>query len=147
MALGLGASSLALGAASCDGAGGGAGDARSEPADLSGTAWVAEDIERRGVLDVLQSTLVFGDDGVHGNAGCNQYRGTSWVDGDRLSMSGFATTRKMCPESVMDQEQRFLRALEGARRWKIERGLLFLYGEDAGGEALLRLSRLESLPE
>jgi len=45
-----------------------------------------------------------------------------------------------CPEAVMDQESRFLAALELVRRWRVEAtGLLHLLDEN--GVTIIRLSR------
>jgi heat shock protein HslJ len=54
-------------------------------------------------------------------------------------MGPLASTRKMCPPAVMDQENRFLRALETVRSARVEHDLLYLQG--ANGQTVLRLSR------
>ena len=42
--------------------------------ELSGTTWLVEDIDGRGVLDMLQSTLHFKDaENVTGHSGCNNF--------------------------------------------------------------------------
>ena len=57
----------------------------------------------------------------------------------QLSMGPLASTRKMCPPAVMDQENRFLRTLETVRSARVEHDLLYL--QDANGQTVLRLSR------
>ncbi len=111
----------------------------AEPAaELSGTTWRADDIDGRGVIDFLQSTITFDADGrVSGRAGCNRYTGTWTLDGARIEMGPFAATRMACPEAVMDQESRFLEALDAVERIENRHGLLYLY---AGEATRLRLS-------
>ncbi len=109
--------------------------------DLTGS-WLAEDIEGRGVIDMLQSTLSFEADGkVTGNAGCNRFFGQAEIAGDKLTFGPFGSTRKSCTPAVNDQEQRFLTALAKAAGYSFDKGLLFI--ADAKGKTLLRLSRME----
>jgi heat shock protein HslJ len=70
---------------------------------LVGPKWVAEDIEGRGVIDILQSRNVFGDDGEpHGTGGCNSFRGRYDRNDDALRIGPLASTRKACPVAIMD---------------------------------------------
>ena len=109
---------------------------------LSGRSWVAEDINGKGVMDMLQTTLEFGEDGkVGGNAGCNRYFGSVKVEGDQIEFGPLGATRKMCPESIMNQEDAFFKAVPEVVRWRIENGLLFLYSD--GDSPILRLSEID----
>jgi heat shock protein HslJ len=109
---------------------------------LVGSTWLAEDIGGKGVMDDLQSRLQFlATDRVAGQAGCNQFDGAATLTGASVSFGPLATTRKMWPPAVMDQERRFIKALESARGARLEDKLLFLL--DADGSPILRLSRLE----
>jgi len=94
---------------------------------LAGTSWHANGINngRNAVVSLVAGTTVtlqFGLDGrVSGSAGCNNYTATYEADGSRIRISGAATTRKMCAgESVMEQEQAFLKALEAATTLRID---------------------------
>ena len=49
-----------------------------------------------------------------------------------------------CPEAVMDQERRFLRALERTRAVRLDDETGLLYFSDSEGRDILRFSRLES---
>lgn len=86
---------------------------------LAGTSWRVTGYNngRQAVVSVLaetQLTLVFAADGrVSGSAGCNNFMGTFTVSGSSLQFGPAATTRMMCPQpGVMEQEQQFLKALE-----------------------------------
>jgi heat shock protein HslJ len=102
----------------------------AERAVLRGTSWLLEDLAGAGVVDRVQATLAFADDGsVSGNASCNQFRGTLRVDGDAISFGPLVTTRKACNEAVMQQEQRYLDALRETTRFEIKGSFLYLYSE------------------
>lgn len=119
------------------------GSKSGEPVELAGTSWIAEDIDGRGVIDYLQSTLRFETgERVAGKAGCNRYFGSVSMDGDAISFGALGATRMACPPAIMDQEDRFLKALANARRFESKNGLLFLFGDEA--VPLLRFSRKES---
>ncbi|HSA62348.1 MAG TPA: META domain-containing protein, partial [Nitrospiraceae bacterium] len=66
---------------------------------------------------------------------CNQFQGRYDVRDSSLRFTGVATTRKFC-EGAMDQEQEFLRVLEGTASHKIVGEALDLY--DVNGKLLAR---------
>jgi len=116
-----------------------AGGGSSRGFDPTGTAWLAEDIGGSQVADGVQSTLAFEEGAaVHGNTGCNSFQGAITLRGAFLSFGPLATTRRACPEVVMDQEQRFLAALEATRLFEKSGRFLLLLGED--GAPLVRLA-------
>ncbi len=111
--------------------------------DLAGTSWLAEDIDGRGVVDRLQSTLRFeNSERVSGMAGCNRFFGSVTIDGGAISFGALGATRMACPAAIMDQENRFLQALANARGFETKEGLLFIFGDKSA--PLLRFSRTES---
>jgi len=85
-------------------------------AELIDTEWVLEEIGGSGVADRVQSTLHFQrGDRVVGWGGCNRYFAGLRSDGDIILISPIGSTRRICPPVVMDQEDRFFKALEKAR--------------------------------
>lgn len=111
--------------------------------DLAASAWLAEEIEGRRVADGVQSTLEFAEPGqVAGLAGCNRYFGPLTLEGDRIALGNLASTRMMCPENQMDQEQRFLRALEQAKRFALGRDAQILEMFAGDGAPVLRFTRV-----
>lgn len=94
---------------------------------------------RKALMSTLRGTtltLSFAGGTVSGSAGCNTFRGTYKVQGDRVAIGRLSTTRKACPdEGLMKQESNFVAALERADTWKIEEGELTLRG--AAGERLV----------
>jgi heat shock protein HslJ len=83
-------------------------------------------------------TASFGADGtLAGSAGCNEYSGSYVVDGMALSIGPLATTRKACDESVMEQETRFLAALQATSGYRFEPHIVVLVLPDgASGVSL-----------
>jgi len=88
---------------------------------LAGTSWHVTGINngRGGVVSLVAGTSVtmnFAPDGkVAGSGGCNNYTSTYTQDGDKLTFTSAAATRRMCIASgVMEQEQAFFNALESA---------------------------------
>lgn len=132
----LGAAALATAAAvGC--AGGGSDQQRSA---LLGSEWLAEDIGGGGVLDRIQSTVMFGpDQAAYGSGGCNRFRGAATISGDTLRFGPLASTMMACPPAVMDQERKFLDALEATRSYRFEGP--FLYFLDAGGAKLVKFTK------
>ena len=81
--------------------------------------------------------ILRGDDQVGGYAGCNQFTGSVTVTGDGLSFGPIASTRRMCADT-MQQEDAFLQALENAHRFAISGEDLAI--EDANGEVTMRFA-------
>jgi heat shock protein HslJ len=108
---------------------------------LAGHIWLAEDIGGRGVIDNAQSRISISAAGeVSGSGGCNILRGAAQIDGRSLAFSTISATRKMCPPAVMDQEAKFLHALDLTREFGVEGSYLKLF--DAGGAELVRFTRM-----
>jgi putative lipoprotein len=109
--------------------------------ELTGSTWVAEDIDGKGVIDNAQSTLVFGTDGrVSGRAACNQYGGKVTLNGASMIVDQVFSTKMACAaEALMDQETRFLEALQATRSYRMEGTKLVLL--DGSGTPRLRFDR------
>jgi putative lipoprotein len=105
--------------------------------------WLAEDIRGRGVIDFVQTVLEIDANGVvTGSGGCNRFRGTATIAGERIVFGQMVSTRMACPPAVMDQESKFLLALRDARSFQLDlqRRKLVLF--DAAGAAISRLSAM-----
>ncbi|WP_172202381.1 META domain-containing protein [Niveibacterium sp. COAC-50] len=72
---------------------------------------------------------------VSGSSGCNRLLGGYTLDGEQLSFGNMGSTMMACVEG-MEQEQRFLAALQQVARWQIKQGQLTLL--DASGKPLAR---------
>jgi putative lipoprotein len=115
-------------------------DMAALPEGLTGTTWRAETIAGQPVAEGVISTITFAEGGkVHGLAGCNRYAGTLSTEGDRVRMGPLVATRMACPPPLMDQEQRFVDALERGLGFRREGAFLLL--ESAGDATPSRFSR------
>ncbi|WP_338523000.1 META domain-containing protein [Pseudomonas batumici] len=83
-------------------------------------SYVLEWIGERPLIDNSHLTITLGDDGrAYGNGGCNHWFAPYTLDGKNLSFGKVGSTRKRCAPALMEQEQRFLQALENVQRWDI----------------------------
>jgi heat shock protein HslJ len=97
--------------------------------DLAGPIWV---LTRLGDDKTLpkepQVTLVFEGDRVTGMGGCNRYftkARPGGMPGD-LTVGPIGSTRRACPELIMDLEMRYFKALQGTMRFGFFVGQLVL---------------------
>lgn len=116
-------------------------DAARDPA-LDGGKWTVTGFNngRQAVVSPLANTKLwvqFAEGNVRGHAGCNTFRATYTVNGDRVAIGAIAATRKACAAAgVMQQEREFLAALRSATTWAIDaRGMLDMHRAD--GERVL----------
>ena len=108
-------------------------------------SWVAQGVNN-GAEAVVSSestssiTANFDETGeLTGNDGCNDYRTTYEVDGDRITIAPeLASTRMACPDaSLAEQSQQYIAALAAATTWSTDaRGNLEL--RDDGGALQVR---------
>lgn len=107
---------------------------------LTGTAWLAEEIDGQRVIDGVASTIAFdGRAQAVGSTGCNRYVAPLHIAGSMLRLGDIAMTRRACPPAIMDQERRFVAALGATRAYRQEEATLWLLDET--GRVLVRLTR------
>jgi heat shock protein HslJ len=97
--------------------------------DLAGPIWV---LTRLGDDATLPKeplvTLVFEGDRVTGMGGCNRYftkARPGGMPGD-MTLGPIGSTRRACPELIMDLETRYFKALQGTMRFSFSVGQLVL---------------------
>jgi len=94
--------------------------------DLAG-AWVVEFIGERPVIDNSPAYIEFVEEGrVGGSSSCNRFAGAYALSGSSLTFSKLVSTKKMCFPALMEQEARFLAALERVAKAQMRDGLLNL---------------------
>jgi heat shock protein HslJ len=111
------------------------------PPNLAGSSWVAESVDGQGTVGRPPVTLTFesGERAV-GSTGCNSYFAAVRMSGRASLRFGQAgSTRMACPPAVMEQEQRFLSALEAVRSYRLDGTTLVLL--DERGISRMRLIR------
>lgn len=113
-------------------------------ATLEGVKWEVSGFNngRQAVVGTVTGTtltLSFQSGNVTGSSGCNTYRASYKTDGKRIFIGPVAVTRMTCDgKGVMEQEREFLAALETAKKWTIESGMLDVHRAD--GERVLTAS-------
>lgn len=114
---------------------------QSAPSKRLNTEWLLEDLGGSGVIDNLQTTLRFDSgDRISGQGGCNRYNAPAKLTGNRLTVTAIASTKKLCPPAVMNQENRYFQALQNAQRLRLEGPYLLI--DSQGLKAPLRFTRL-----
>jgi heat shock protein HslJ len=108
-----------------------AGCAVAQESPLNGE-WHVEDIAGGGIIDNSNVTLDFFEPGrLAGSGGCNRY--TAGIAQDAFRLGPVASTMMMCPEALMNQEQKFFAALQTVTRYDVDEtgALRFFAGEAA----------------
>lgn len=101
-------------------------------ASLVGTEWGP-------VQGDLDQFVAFKSDGdVVGSGGCNNFFGSFTQTGRLVSFGPLASTRKACPQPVMNAERDFLQLLEQVRAVDATFKKLTLYGDNDQVLATLR---------
>jgi putative lipoprotein len=114
-------------------------DPRPAAASLVGSAWRAEEIEGRAVLERVHSTLTFESlDRIAGGTACNRYFGGLELGEGTIRLKPVGSTRMACEPDVMDQERRFLAALAAATAFRRDGDKLLLLDEN--GRVRMRLA-------
>ena len=101
---------------------------------LRGPEWVLTDFAwNEPAPEEPEVTVVFEEDRIAGMAGCNGYFGGIEEAGDMpsgISVGHLGSTRKMCPEEVMNIENRFFRQLAAATSYSFMAGRLAVSWQD-----------------
>ena len=105
---------------------------------LANTYWKLVELNGAAVLpgeDKELHMILRGEDEVGGYSGCNHFSGSVTVTDGGIAFGPIASTRRMC-QTVMDQEDAFLQALETAQRFEISGEDLAI--ESASGDVSMR---------
>jgi heat shock protein HslJ len=92
-----------------------------EPASLlQGAEWAVVEIGGAPLIAGSKVTLDFAPDGrLSGHSSCNRFTSAYTLSGEGLAISKAAGTRMMCEAALMDQERRFIEALDAVRNFSI----------------------------
>lgn len=112
-----------------------------DPLSLLVGEWRVEKISGKPVIASSETSIGFELDGsLHGNASCNRFFGGFTLTGEGLTLSPGGATMMACRDGLMEQEQKFLAALEEVSRFEsLPGGGLRLV--DVGGNTVLALQR------
>jgi len=110
--------------------------------ELRGPEWVLTELAwEESAPGEPEVTLLFEEERISGNAGCNGFTGGIEESGDTpgmISIGPVGATRMMCPEEIMSVEDRFLGQLGAVSRYSFLAGKLVLSWQDgdSGGVML-----------
>src|SRR5580692_9616249 len=65
-----------------------------------------------------------------GYGSCNRFFGAAKISGDTIKLGPLASSRMACPEAVMNQESKYLGALQAAERFEWKDSHLLIYCKD-----------------
>ncbi|MEQ8207096.1 MAG: META domain-containing protein [Woeseia sp.] len=117
----------------------------SGPQALYDVVWQVEDIDKGGIIDSSHITMQMSPEGrASGSTGCNRYFGTLTVGQTSFEVSGAGSTRMACAPAIMQQETRFLQALQDVRRYKMDGDFVRLF--DESGDERMRMIRTNEEP-
>ncbi|MGA9382136.1 MAG: META domain-containing protein [Phormidium sp.] len=93
------------------------------------------------MVPVGELTVNFADGRISGSGGCNRFMSSYETQGDRLTISQLASTFKACEETIMKQEFKYLKALQGAQRYEVDnQGQLTIYYQTDQESGVLRFT-------
>ena len=106
--------------------------------------WLAADGSREAVPPDVEATAVFEDGAVTGRGGCNGFRATYELVGERLAIGPVASTMMACAEPAMRVESGYHGGLARAASARVADDTLDLL--DAGGDAVLSFAAAAVTP-
>ncbi len=111
------------------------GEVSDGDVSLLNTSWRVESIDLGGVIDMSMITIEFPEKGrLAGSSGCNNYFGSVTVTEERIELTPAGVTRRACAPALMNQERRFLDALQAAFRFAIDADTWLVLYDEAGTE-------------
>jgi heat shock protein HslJ len=111
--------------------------------DLIGSEWKLDDLAGEKVMDRVQATLLFRETGkVAGKGSCNRFSGSAEISGNSIKFGPLISTRMACPEPIMNQETKYLGALQAAERFEWKKPHLLVYSK--GAEKPLQFTRMSA---
>ena len=107
--------------------------------------WLLEDLAGAGVLDNLQTTIKFTNEGrLAGFGGCNNYFAAYQIQGNKIKIGVIGSTQKSCTPAIMDQEFRYFQALGKAYRIRLDKNRGFLLIDSQGFKKPLKFTRISA---
>lgn len=106
--------------------------------DLNGTTWTLLELdEDQPALADTTVTLSFTGDQLSGSGGCNSYNGSFTLGADNpfvMTIGPVVATQMACPDSILNQETAYFKALQTVTQWGYWIGKLVLYYDKGQGD-------------
>ncbi len=101
---------------------------------------ISEDAAPTPMLLSQELTADFSGDRLSGSGGCNRFMGGFKTQGNQLTIDPLTSTFKACETPYMDQEAKYLKALQGAQRYEVNDQGLQIFYQTAQGSGVLRFT-------
>lgn len=101
---------------------------------------MSEDALPTPMLPSETLTAEFAGDRLSGSGGCNRFMGGFKTQDNQLTIEPLASTFKACETPIMDQEAKYLAALQGAQRYEVNDQGLQIFYQTAQGSGVLRFT-------
>lgn len=101
---------------------------------------MSEDATPTPMVPSEELTADFSGDRLSGSGGCNRFMGGFQTQGNQLTIEPLASTFKACETPIMEQEARYLAALQGAQRYEVNDQGLQIFYQTAQGSGVLRFT-------
>ena len=101
---------------------------------------MSEDATPTPMLPVGDLTADFSGDRLSGSGGCNRFMGGFKTQGNQLTIEPLASTFKACETPIMNQEAKYLAALQGVQRYEVNDQGLQIFYQTAQGSGVLRFT-------
>jgi heat shock protein HslJ len=98
-------------------------------------SWIAVELNGKPVEGL---TLDYTTDKVSGTGGCNRFNGPIIIEDDAVQIGPLVSTKMMC-EGKAEVESQYFTALEAARSFVLDNGMLVLKGD--GGKVLAKFKK------
>ena len=86
----------------------------TQPNAIEGKVWKLVSYNQQPILAESEITAEFADGRVNGSAGCNSYFADYQLDDAQLNIERSGSTKKACPNDLMEQETTYLNSLNKA---------------------------------
>lgn len=92
------------------------------------------------LLPTPELTADFAGGRIAGSGGCNRFMGNYKTKENQLSIDPLASTRKACEQSIMNQEFKYLKALQGAQLYEVDNQELQIFYKTDQESGILRFT-------
>lgn len=102
----------------------------TQPNAIENTVWNLVSLTRQPILADSQITAEFAEGRVNGSAGCNSYFADYQLDDAQLNIETIGSTKKACPDDLMEQETTYLNLLDRAESAAVVNNVLTINTPD-----------------
>lgn len=99
-------------------------DMPNQATAIEGTVWNLVSYNQQPTLAESEITAEFAEGRVNGSAGCNSYFADYQLDSSQLNIETIGSTKKACPNNLMEQETTYLNLLDQAENTTVVNNIM-----------------------